>query len=516
MTDRIPDQRPFENNTNPSPGIKPQNKWSNSPTALKIKSFIYKIISSAAKPFNSSVSDYYHFRMSRVDTKLANINNSKKLDSIFYGHRMPGGMNIVQKHPAEKQSEIVAKKNELSAQILEEIKKIHPNAKLREKPEKELLTEGICFGIMLDLADHYVNGDKNEMKNLFSELDKGGSAEAEIYQGAIHGVNSAVPRSLALSNLYSSIEEMKSDDSDSTLSKVLPYLDRDHQAILRSIIFSLKTIDSQPPNFMESIRNNAIYPNMLFPSSQDQEDTYVADFQKSKSELQKVGLSFLMAKTFEAIKAENRSLRTEIHNGKDILNFSYVQGKMLQQLDFEFTKKMENANPKEKSFLIKKREQLVGEIKLAAASEEYIVTESITTDPLLKKILANNKIRISQDALLSLKGLSMTPVTEKMGKHMQFRDDADYLENLDKLDSGFYFLSITLKEGSHAVSFIKEADGSGYLIDPNNRKLKFSNDKEAKELINALTSTYSQPEAIVPGHPYHKLELFQIEKKIDI
>jgi hypothetical protein len=228
-----------------------------------------------------------------------------------------------------------------------------------------------------------------------------------------------------------------------------------------------------------------------------------------------MGLSYLMANAFESIKNENRSKRTEMHNGRDVLDFSFAQGKMLEELDKVFYKKMEHATPPQKSFLIKRREQLIGEIKLAASTEEYLVTGSITSNPLLNSVFEHNNTRISQEALFNLKGLSMTPCIEIMGKHMQYRDDESYLKTLDKLDPGFYWLSIRTKGGSHAVSLIIEANGSGYIIDPNDMKLKFSSSEEAMKLANALVSKYSEPETIIPGHPYHKLELFKIEKKIN-
>lgn len=519
MVDRITN-RP-QVNPPPAPNVQAphaqdQAKWANSPTALIIRSVVFRTLSLITKPFNSSLSDYYFYRMTRVDIKLMNLDEKKVVESIFYGQRLPGGMNIAQKTAAEQQPVTVAEKQKLSEQLLAEVKKNHPNAHLSETSKKELLTEGICFGIMVDLADHYINGDKENMEHFFSELDKGGSVEAEIYQGGIQGVVARTSRSYTVDALYNAVEAMKNDSTDSTLSKMLPHFDKGHQNNMRSVIFNLAVIDRNPPDFMEKIRNNESYSNFLFPSSDDQEATYMNAFQTSKSEVQNMGFTFLMAKAFGSIKEENRSNRTEIQDGKDRLDFSYVQGKMLQELDKVFNKKMENANPTEKAFLIKRREQHIGEIKLAAAAEEYQVTGTITTDPLLNKILTETNTRIKENALFSLKGLSLTPCTDVMGKHVQFRDDAGYLNNLDNLEPGFYFLSIKTKSGGHAVSFIKEADGSGYLIDPNNRKLKFSNDAEAKELANTLVSTYSQPEGIIPGHPYHKLSLFKIEKKTEV
>lgn len=490
----------------------PWEKWANSSTALKIRSFIYRTLSLVSKPFNSSTSDYYYFRMKRVDIKLMNIYDEKHLESIILEHRLPGGINMVQKSAAENQAEMVQKKQELSKELLKSVQKNHPGSQLKAAPARELFTEGICFGIVVDLSDNYLNKDKEKMEQLFSELNMGGSAEAEIYQGGVRGVNPSPTKGFILENFYTSILAMKSDATGSSQSKLLPHVDSNHQSFMRSTIFNLQYLDSNPPNFLESVRNNQSYSNLLFPLNEEEEANYMIALQKSKSEVQSIGLAYLVAKAFESIKNDNRSNRTEMHNGKDILDFSYAQGKVLQELDIIFNKKMEE-HPEQKSFLIKRREQLVGEIKLAAAAGEYVATGAITTDPLLSAVFEHNNSRIGQEAMFNYKGLSLTPCLETMGRHVQYSDDKSYLENLSKLDPGFYWLSIRTQGGAHAVSLIIEADGSGYLIDPNDMKLKFSNVKEATELANLLTSRYSEPGVAIPGRPYHKLELFKIEKK---
>lgn len=512
MSSRIPDRPPLENPISP-PATQAQapNKWANSPTALKIKSFIYKTISLAVKPFNSTLSDYYHFRMKRVDTKLINVQNHKHLDMMFHGHRLPGGINFVQKSAAENPSNLVEGKLKLSEELLAEIQKNHRFA-TASAPSKELITEGICFGIMADIADHHLNHHA-EIEPILQSLQKGGSANAEIYQGAINSVTATVSRSFIIDNVHNTIDEMKNDPEKSTLSSLLPVLKKEHLTSLRSIIFNLEVIDSKPPAFMESIRQNPHYASHLFPANEELEAALMNQSGKSQDEIQNIGLIYLMAKSFEAIKEENRSQRTDLYNGKDILDFGYAQKKVLQELDAAFNEKMQASAPEDRAFLIKRREQLIGEVKLAAATAEYDAKGTITTDALLNAVFDNQSLLIRQEALLSLRGLKMDPCAEKMGYHMQFKDDAQYINNLDKLDPGFYLLSIKTKFGGHAVSLVKEDDGSGYLIDPNNRTLKFSNDKEAKELVNALTSTYSQPETLVPGHPYHKLAFFKIEQK---
>lgn len=45
-------------------------RLANSPTALKIKSFIYKTLSLVTKPFNANLSDYHKYRAKRVGDKI--------------------------------------------------------------------------------------------------------------------------------------------------------------------------------------------------------------------------------------------------------------------------------------------------------------------------------------------------------------------------------------------------------------------------------------------------------------
>lgn len=490
------------------------DNWANSTTALKIRSLIFKTLSILSKPFNATTHEYYTFRMKRVDAKLINIKNNKILDSVFGKYRQPGAMNIAQKSASLNQESILKQKSELSQKLLSEVQKKHAQAKVSEAPVKELITEGICFGIMVDLADHYLesNGNKELMEQCFLDLEKGGSSRAEIYQGAIQGIQAPVSKTFVIEALQSSIEDLKNDTATSTLSKLLPYVDNNHQTSMKNFIFNLEIIDKNNPSFMGNIRNNASYSNLLLPSSSAEEVQLMTSLQKSKSETQQFGLTYLMANAFESLKNEDRSKWTEKNNGKEALNIPHVQGKMMEHLDKVFNQKIQTASPEQRNFLTKRREQLIGEIKLAAASQEYYLKGKIT-DPLLNEVVENTNLLIRQEALLAVKGLSMNPCTDIMGNHMQFRDDAGYLNNLDKLDKGFYLLAIKTQGGAgHAVSFIKEADGSGYLIDPNDRKLKFSNASEAKELANKLTSLYSEPSSKIPGHPYHKLSFFKIEK----
>src|SRR6187200_616531 len=72
------------------------NNWINSPTALKIRKFGYKLMSYITKPLSFSTSEYYEFRMERINDKLNNIHNSSLLKSIFGDRWEQGGaMNIV-------------------------------------------------------------------------------------------------------------------------------------------------------------------------------------------------------------------------------------------------------------------------------------------------------------------------------------------------------------------------------------------------------------------------------------
>lgn len=198
------------------------------------------------------------------------------------------------------------------------------------------------------------------------------------------------------------------------------------------------------------------------------------------------------------------------------MNIPYVQSKLIKELNNQFNRQIltlhVSSNTIEMDHLLKRRDQLIGEIKLSAAMSEHQQGKEVQ-DPILKKVIANTNLRVAQRELLDYKGLVMNSTSSILGHHMQYADNHGYLENFDKLPEGFYFLSIKLKGGAHAVSVMKEADGNGYIIDPNNRKLKFENSNEAQDLPLKLVNSYPEPDTKIAGYPYHKLEMYKIEKK---
>lgn len=86
-----------------------------------------------------------------------------------------------------------------------------------------------------------------------------------------------------------------------------------------------------------------------------------------------------------------------------------------------------------------------------------------------------------------------------MGVPSNCSDDAEYLKNLPDLAPGYYAINygvwdmLQSKDSGHVISYIKEADGSGYILDPNGFQLKCKNPEEAIELIQKVIILYSAP-----------------------
>lgn len=498
----------------------PEKNWVNSSLILRLRGAAFNILSLITRPFNAEISNHFNFRGERVFTKLNNLEEQKKMEALFGKCWMPGGINMVQKPSTkEDRSYIETEKSKLKKEIQDKIIQNHPNAITVDKKSNHLLTEGICFGIMTDLADHYINQDTRDeaLNNLFAELDKGGSQQAEIYQGAIGRIKPVLTRTETNNAIYSEIENSK-ENTSATLSQVLPHVDKQHQINLQGI-FNISLMENRiKERTSDKTLLMPLFEMTLFPSIEEETAMIAASKDPiTNKEIAGMGITYLLAKVTKNLEKEDRSNWVEKDkNGKETINIPYVQSKMIEELNRQFDTKIK-ALPKEsqaeRAHLIKRRNQLIGEVKLSAAMAEKQQGKQVQ-DPILKKIIANTNLRVTQKELLSQKGLVMNSTSEILGNHIHYADNQGYLKNFHALPAGFYFLSIKLKDGAHAVSVIKEADGSGYIIDPNNRKLKFNDDAEGKDLLLKLVNSYPEPETKIADHPYHKLEMYKIEKKI--
>ena len=114
-----------------------------------------------------------------------------------------------------------------------------------------------------------------------------------------------------------------------------------------------------------------------------------------------------------------------------------------------------------------------------------------------------------------VRGLEVNCVDEIMGYHYQHASDEAYLQNLNRLSEGVYALDFDLNDGGHSTTFIKNNNGTGYILDPNGYQLKFNNNDQAVRLLLKLLRLYPEPENRKSASrvgPNHHLTIHKFEK----
>lgn len=124
----------------------------------------------------------------------------------------------------------------------------------------------------------------------------------------------------------------------------------------------------------------------------------------------------------------------------------------------------------------------------------------LVSDPLIKAALfhlsAIDPEMASMKLVAAARGLKMESVEHIMGNSVTFKDDQSYLKNISLLPKGVYninFSNWVFEHKGHAITYVKEEDGSGYLLDPNGAQLKCEkapHPDDAEHLLHRILSFY--------------------------
>ena len=96
--------------------------------------------------------------------------------------------------------------------------------------------------------------------------------------------------------------------------------------------------------------------------------------------------------------------------------------------------------------------------------------------------------------------VKMTPTDNILGHPSAHSDDASSLRNFSKLPAGDYLISIHVGYAGHAITYIKNDDGSGVILDNNFRQLYCKDAETAKDLLLQLLSKYPSIKSFKPGY----------------
>lgn len=184
-----------------------ERSWANSNrTAMEIRRIAYVIISQITSCFDPISSEYYKYRAHRISQKLQSINRDNKMIKTFGDNWIGGAINV-----SKMSLDDFITSNNLKKIWLCQIYNIELET-IQNFNVTSIGLEGICFGIMFDLAIKYFKmdtSDKSKLDELFISLKKGGSLSAETHQFFINKMRAE-----------SSKKTMEEKISSSTSSKI--------------------------------------------------------------------------------------------------------------------------------------------------------------------------------------------------------------------------------------------------------------------------------------------------------
>lgn len=99
-----------------------------------------------------------------------------------------------------------------------------------------------------------------------------------------------------------------------------------------------------------------------------------------------------------------------------------------------------------------------------------------------------------ENIVLKMLGLKEISITDKVGAYFQYATDQEFINQFEKLGEGFYGVTFFFDEGSHTISYIKEAPGVEYILDPNGYQLRSNGSGKTRLLFQKLFHLYFQRE----------------------
>lgn len=483
-------------NVNPINSGKPKyDSWSNRPTPLRIRSGFYRFLSTMIKPFDKNRAALYQFRAKRADKKSFLYSNDKEMKKIFEDRWMGRTLNVPNTPSLKEFKGLTKQKKATKKSVMQDIQMNYPDAKLLEKTDKvkPIDDEGRCSGLVLDLAEKYLNQSEN---NAFSEvLDKlstGLPLNAEINQGTQDF------RTYPTINFYQErLFQLKANFNG------LFAAESDHVSLLLNTFLNESWIlDEMKETDFEIALNT---PNLLTDNAEEDIIRYIV----AKIFIN-LGDNIWESKKLDSHKALREAMmnkskkdqKDEIKGPSKQLNYSLLKTAFLAEVDELFKDQLHSDT----------RRTLVSDIHYAIALMEFNSTRVVTEENLVK-LIEELRPDMEFNANAKTKGLMVkTDFELGLKPHYLLEDDYAYCEQFSKLPTGFYKISIKTDGDGHAISFIKEENGNGYIIDPNNARLRFDNPEEAEELLMTLLSGYPEPQSTELENPYHKLTISKIEK----
>ena len=493
-------------------------------------------ITQVAKPFLQSIgyafasivtfgqkSKYFEAKSTHYQMKADELGIKKHFEKVY----MHSARNIAQ-------NEILRDKKdyEASMDLLQQYRKLQENDKIifsqiqindERDPEKTLL-DGICYGISVDVAQRYLIGGET-IESISESLKKGASAEAAANQAVYQMTISSAEVSWVMIHLIEELHRI-SKQKDATLEFKVNFT-----AVAQGVIVANPSLQSYA-NFFK----NFAYPTkdiqeaqlMILIHNVQKEELANAELKKESyltynAKLQGYVLNNLTSfeekvqakiDTLEIPKDEKKRM---VHTLKWISAFLALQ----TEIHAIISKQQTQQEPKEipqsplKKVWIELYQKARSIFKLYKPKEPENYCATIH-DPMRQEVLsslfkeAKSHMPISH-ALCAVRGLKMESTKAILSTSTIYKNDKDYLNNLDQLEEGVYEIDIIVKGGAHTITYIKESE-KAYIIDPNFLTMRLSSKEQTKEELLKLLKQYSPPvKSKIKNHMDHQLQIYRYQ-----
>lgn len=491
------------------------------------------IASGITYPFSRSTSQAFKAKMAHAGFALVNI-WAKSYFGEDLAIKCMGTRNVARK-------EILASKEDYKAslKLLELCKEIKsPNVVVTSDNPESQISDGICAGIRLDIAQrHLVTGESIE--NIIKSNEKGAPSEAAANQAIYKLLEAKNPTikeifEFALSHLQKASES----EGDNRLGKV------NFSAVAKM----MKVLDND-------ILNEEMVEKFI-------------DYKDGDKSLSNLISEFIADERFNAKKLQNNDkhefLTKNSSNEWEISNFPKFQKAVEKKIEEKFEKDLISITNKPEK-LKQKRDidlnilkwtvsflELKQEYKRLTAQPSPPITESplnrawrslrekalkifgkktkkdpfgafgAISNPLIRHALHGiyneERDKMAYGTVAQARFLNQVSVANIMGDSSLHKSDESFLKNLSQLPPGFYAIDLKTSESGHSISYVKEEGGKGYILDPNGFPLACNTPEHAIELLLKLLILYPEPKIKAPisgdNESHHQLVISKLESKI--
>ncbi len=440
----------------------------------------------------------------------------------------------------------------------QELKKWNPLFKqiddksIKEKVPDSMITDGICAGIRLDIAKkHLIEGQTVE--HIIASNEKGASAEAAANQSIYELLKATEDPYQALAGVFKDLKEIAASQGGYELAQV--DFDLVGQALVQAdddlsqgIIY--KQVDFG--SFNELYQRNDQHPNDLAHLIKDlvndqknqvraaeakpetastswmgrKEDKGDNSFWTIKDPLafQEAALKKMNANYKEAIIGKKSTevllLNKEREKNIKALKWTVALLQHKQGIEENIIKTVQQNASKNANFssVDSKNYSLSTKLREQASSIFGKTGPSFTSDSIydsiadpsiryaIKELGKERKNNIKYQAVAKTRGLELESLKEVMGHYSLHQSNDSYLNNLSKLEVGTYSVNFATGNGGHAITYIKESDEKGYILDPNGIQIKCGDAAETAQQFKKLLGFYEEPDVKSPTYQKGKTD----------